>query len=388
MSLEGKPRMQVASEHAASLSAYAEAGKARALALGNRGPVKFKANGKLVDEILDAYWETGFYVFEGLVAQAEIELLQSAMADLLDRAPVDNGATVDHQGRPAFGQEFARPVYSLIRPLTDPWGGTDKLNGRHETQMNQPTPEASVPEKVVFIMGGMCQIMEPGLRLYGHPKLLSIAASINGDDFVPYNDAIFVKQPGVGGSVSWHQDGVTHWDSPDWDHGIHGFNFQVQLYETSARSCLWVMPGSHKLGKMDIKKLVADNNGSEQLPGAVPLFCQPGDVTIVNRQALHCSFANTSPDQRISLTFGFHRYSSVLGASGALSQTEAEVYDEQRIEDRSKVISVAIDARAQRYPTETRYDYKPLSGREDEFRFTDKNWQDIIHDYNLKDLSI
>jgi hypothetical protein len=388
MSLEGTPRMQVASEHAASLSAYAEAGKARALALGNRGPVKFKANGKLVDEILDAYWKTGFYVFEGLVAQAEIELLQSAMADLLDRAPVDNGATVDHQGRPAFGQEFARPVYSLIRPLTDPWGGTDKLNGRHETQMNQPTPEASVPEKVVFIMGGMCQIMEPGLRLYGHPKLLSIAASINGDDFVPYNDAIFVKQPGVGGSVSWHQDGVTHWDSPDWDHGIHGFNFQVQLYETSARSCLWVMPGSHKLGKMDIKKLVADNNGSEQLPGAVPLFCQPGDVTIVNRQALHCSFANTSPDQRISLTFGFHRYSSVLGASGALSQTEAEVYDEQRIEDRSKVISVAIDARAQCYPTETRYDYKPLSGREDEFRFTDKNWQDIIHDYNLKDLSI
>ena len=186
MSLEGTPRMQVASEHAASLSAYAEAGKARALALGNRGPVKFKANGKLVDEILDAYWETGFYVFEGLVAQAEIELLQSAMADLLDKAPVDNGATVDHQGRPAFGQEFARPVYSLIRPLTDPWGGTDKLNGRHETQMNQPTPEASVPEKVVFIMGGMCQIMEPGLRLYGHPKLLSIAASINGDDFVPY----------------------------------------------------------------------------------------------------------------------------------------------------------------------------------------------------------
>ena len=111
-------------------------------------------------------------------------------------------------------------------------------------------------------------------------------------------------------------------------------------------------------------------------------------MTIVNRQALHCSFANTSPDQRISLTFGFHRYSSVLGATGALSQTESEVYDEQRIEDRSKVISVASDARAQCYPTENRYDYKPLHGREDEFRFNDKNWQTIIRDYNLKDLSI
>ena len=48
-----------------------------------------------------------------------------------------------------------------------------------------------------------------GAEAYGHPDLLAAAASINGDDFVP-NDAIFVKQPGLGGSVSWHQDGVTH----------------------------------------------------------------------------------------------------------------------------------------------------------------------------------
>ena len=74
----------------------------------------------------------------------------------------------------------------------------------------------------------------------------------------PYNDAIFVKQPGLGGSVSWHQDGVTHWDSPEWDEGIHGFNFQVQLYDTSAMSCLWVAPGSHKAGKIDIEKLIED----------------------------------------------------------------------------------------------------------------------------------
>lgn len=383
-----QPAEQFASEHAQSLTGYIEEGTTRALSLGNRGPAKFTADGKLSPEILKVYWETGFYVFEGLVNTEEIKLLQDQMADLLDRAPVDNGATVDHQGRPSFGQEFKRPVYTLIRPLADPWGGTDLLNGRHETQMNQPKPESDVPEKVVFIMSGMCQIMDAGLRLYGHPDLLSIAASINGDNFTPYNDAIFVKQPGVGGSVSWHQDGVTHWNAPDWDQGIHGFNFQVQLHKTTPRSCLWVIPGTHKLGKIDIKKRVADNQGSEQLPGAVPLFCQPGDVTIVNRQALHCSFANTSPDKRISLTFGFHRYNSVLGAKGALSQSENEVYDEQRIEDRSKVLSVAIDARSQFYPNETRYNYLPLTGREEEFRFNDRNRGLIIKDYNLKDLSI
>ena len=376
-----------ASQYQASLEAYVDQGMQRAASLGNRGPVRFGADGKLSPDILEAYWRTGFYVFEGLIDQGEVQLLRQDMQSLLDRAPVDNGATVDRLGRPAFGQEFARSVYSLIRPLADPWGGTDKLNGRHPTQMTQPQSEADAPEKVVFLMGGMCQIMDSGLRLYGHPDLLAIAASINGDDFVPYNDAIFVKQPGVGGSVSWHQDGVTHWDSPAWDEGIHGFNFQVQLYDTSAYSCLWVLPGTHKQGKLDIKQLV-EANGSEQLGGGVPLHAKAGDVTIVNRQALHCSFANVSADQRISLTFGFHRRRSVLGAHGALSESESVVYDEKRIDERSQVIGVAIDARSQFYPEETSFTYQPLAGREKELAYNPENWAKIIKDYNLKDLSI
>ena len=61
---------------------------------------------------------------------------------------------------------------------------------------------------------------------------------------------------------------------------------------------------------------------------------------------LHGSFANTSDDLRISLTFGFHRHRSVLGATGALSESESVRYDEERIAKRSAVIGVAIDASA------------------------------------------
>ncbi len=367
---------------------YAEQGESRAAKLGNRGPIVFDRSGKLSKHILDAYWETGFYVFEGLVEIEEIKLLRAEMADLLDQAPIDNGAKVDGKGRAAFGQEFARPVYQLVKPLSDPWGGTKLLNGRHPIQMSQPRPKEGLPEKVVFIMSGMCQTMESGLRLYGHPNLLAIAASINGDDFVPYNDATFVKQPGVGGSVSWHQDGVTHWDSEQWDEGIHGFNFQVQLYPTSPKSCLWVVPGTHKLGRIDIKKRVEENPDRERLPDAVPLHCEPGDVTIVNRQALHCSFANTSSETRISLTFGFHRRSSILGAKGALAESADIIYDERRIHERSEVIGVAIDARSKFYPNEARYAYKPLIGEEESLVFNSENWNRVIKDYNLKDLSI
>ena len=171
-----------ASEYQLAQQSYVSDGMARALALGNRGPLRFDQQGRVHEEILEAYWRTGCYVFENVIDPAEIKLLQTEIESLLARAPVDNGASEDAQGRPAFGQEFARPIYSLIPPLTDPWGGTDKLNGRHPTKMTQPESASSAPKKVVFLMSGMCQIMDAGLRLYGNPDLLKIAASINGDD--------------------------------------------------------------------------------------------------------------------------------------------------------------------------------------------------------------
>lgn len=375
-------------EHAADMLDYQRAGLRLVGQIGNRGPVRFDAQGKLDPEILAAYWKHGFYVFEGVVGGHEVDQLRADIADMLDRAPVRPGATVDAEGRPALGLDFARSSYTFIKPLSDPWGGTDKLNGRHPSRMTQPAPDRDAPEHVVYLMYGMCQAMPAGLRVYGHPALLAIAEAVNGTDFVPYNDAIFVKQPGLGGSVAWHQDGVTHWGSPDWDEGIHGFNFQVQLYPTTPANCLWVVPGTHKQGRVDIKRLVADNGGSDKLPGAVPLICAPGDVTIVNRQMLHGSFANTSPDLRVSLTFGFHRRASVLGQKGVLQVDADAVYDEQRIFDRSAVIPVAIDARRRQFPDETAFRYQPFVGLEDDFRFNDETYERVIRDYNTRDLAI
>jgi ectoine hydroxylase-related dioxygenase (phytanoyl-CoA dioxygenase family) len=308
---------------------------------------------------------------------------------MLERAPVSPGATVDAQGRPALGVGAKRDLYTIIKPLSDPAGGTAALGGRHPSKMAEPIPDRDAPTYTVLRMRGMCQYMPSGLRVYGHPQLLAIAASINGDDFVPFNDVIFVKQPNIGGSIAWHQDGVTHWNSPDWNEGIHGFNYQVQIYPTTVGNALWVMPGTHKKGRADIKKMVNDNGGSEQLPGALPLICAPGDVTIVNRQTLHGSFANSSPDLRISITFGFHRRKSVLGQHTALTMREEGVYyDEARIEKRASVIPVAIDARRQHHPAEQPFRYQPLAHRAAELRFNDDTFERVIRDYNQYDLAV
>jgi hypothetical protein len=382
-------------EYATRLADYAADGERRAKEIGNRGPVRYDAQGKLDPEIVAAYREHGFYVFEGVVGPGELEELRAGVGEMIERAPVRKGADVDAQGRPALGREFAIEPYLLIRPLSDPWGGTDALAGRHPTQMTQAAPDQDAPEYVPYLMFGMCQTIPAALRLYGHPDLLAIAEAVNGADFVPYNDAIFVKQPGLGGSVAWHQDGVTHWDSPQWDEGIHGFNFQVQLYPTTAANALWVLPGTHRQGRVDIKQRVADNGGSDMLPGAVPLLCAAGDVTIANRQIVHGSFANTSPDPRVSITFGFHRRSSVLGVEGKLTLRASDprsmprqAYDEQRVFDRSAVIAVAIDARRQHFPGEAPYRYQPFAGLEDDFRYGDETFERVIRDYNTRDLAI
>jgi hypothetical protein len=377
-------------QHAASMAAYQEAGIRRAAEIGNRGPVRLGADGRLHPDIVAAYWEHGYYIFEGVVDPAEVEELRRDAAAMLERAPVRPGATVDAQGRETLGLDQRFQPFTLVKPLSDPVGGTDQLGGRHPSKMAEPTPDSDAPEYVVHYMGAMCQYMPAGLRLYGHPKLLTVAATINGEDFVPFNDTTFVKMPGLGGSVAWHQDGVTHWNSPTWDQGSHGFNFQVQIYPTTAGNALWVVPGSHKLGKVDIKGWVAENGGSEQLPTAIPLVCAAGDVTIVNRQMVHGSFANTSPDLRISITFGFHRRSSVIGQEIALNMRDygGGTYDDARIAERAGVVALAIDARHQAHPDEEPFRYEPFVGREEEFRMTPENAERVLKDYPLKDLAI
>jgi len=375
--------------HIAGMEKYYCDGLARAQVIGNRGPARFGTDDKLHPDILDAYWQYGFYVFEGVVAPAEIEELRRGVDDMVARAPVTPDATVDAQGRPALGLEFTRPTYSMSKPLQDPWGATDAYGGRHQVKMTQPTADADAPDYVVLLIHGMCQAMPAGLRVYGHPTMLAMAESVNGEDFVPYNDSIIVKQPGLGASVAWHQDGVTHWDAPDWDAGSHGVNFQIQLYPTTPGNCLWVVPGTHKLGRLDIKRLVGENAGDDRLPDAIPLICEAGDLTMVNRQMLHGSFANSSPDPRVSVTTGFHRRRAVLGQKAALGVADQNArYDEQRIFERSAVIALAIDARQQYYPEEPRFRYAPFAELMDEFRFSKETFDEVIRDYNAKDLAI
>jgi len=365
---------------------YLELGQRAALDLDNRGPIRFDTNGGLDPSIREAYSRYGFYVFTNVLSTQELADIESDLGAMRQRFPTGPDSPVNADGQPALGADCKALTLVWSKPLGDPLGGTALANGRHQVKMFEPEAAAEAPAAAPFILLGSLQFSEACLRTYAHPQLLRVAEAINGPDFAPFNEALFIKDPGIGAAVSWHQDGVTHWDSDDFDEDIHGFNFMAQVYGSTAVNGVWVVPGTHKLGKLDISKLVADA-GSERLEGAVPLVCNPGDVVICNRQLLHGSFPNCGLEPRVTVNFGFHRRSSVLGVQGGGIHSEAQEFDEAIIARRSRVLGYAIDARQQRFSDEASYRYQPFAEAQKVFSWNAQAKADI-KDYNCDDLSI
>ena len=362
------------------------AGHEKAMQMDNRGRIAFDSSGALEPSILRAYSEYGFYVFTDVLQPEELKDIEEDLEAMKQRFPVGPGHPLAADGSPGLGSDCTALTLLWSKPLGDPLGGTDLANGRHQVKLHEPQAAEDAPEWAPFILLGSLQFSETCLRVYGHPQLLKIAEAINGEDFTPFNEALFIKEPGVGAAVSWHQDGTTHWESDDFDQDIHGFNFMAQVYGSTAVNGVWVLPGSHKLGKVDIKQLVKES-GSERIDGTVPLICDPGDVVICNRQIVHGSFPNSGFEPRITVNMGFHRRSSVLNVMGAGTHNEAQVFDEALIAKRSEVIGYGIDARRQRFPDETPYTYQPFAKAGLDYQWND-DAKASLHDYNTRDLSI
>lgn len=373
-------------DNADAMRTYLVEGEKKAYELENRGPIRFNESGSVAQDILDCYSKYGFYIFTDVLGRAELNDLEEDLERLRETFPAEPYGKLTVTGEPALGADCHALNLIWAKPLGDPLGGTDISNGRHQIKLYEPEAADNAPKEAPFVLMGSLQFSDACLRTYAHPQLLKVAEAVNGKDFAPFHESLFIKDPGLGAAVSWHQDGDTHWDSESFDEGIHGFNFMAQVYGSTAVNGVWVMPGSHKAGKIDIKALVKES-GSERIEGMVPLVCDAGDVVICNRQLLHGSFPNSGFEPRITVNFGFHRRSSVLGIEGAGMHSQAEVYDDALIEERSKVIGYAIDARQQRFPDEAPYSYEPFVRQKKKYDWNDEA-RKSLKDYNLHDLSI
>lgn len=324
---------------------YSEAGLERARTLGNRGPMRFDADGHLARDILDAYHRTGFYVFTGVLSEVEIAELAGEFDQLLDNAPVSIGSDMDRFGRPVK------------------FPGDYTLSGGQNASREHPA--------IVGLVSHPLMMMDSALRTYGHPDILRMAAGVNGPDFVPFHESVFHKGAGEGPPTAWHQDGRTHWDEQgralertDGSGKTHGFNLSVSWSRCTPENGLWVVPGSHRQWRL------AGGGAfppiTERLAGAVPMTLDPGDCGMVNRSSLHGAFPNRSDERRITMVMGFHKRASAIGTTTTNvhafrrpgKETKQVTYSEEYVLRRTRMIPLAIDARRQRFPEEVSYQYQ------------------------------
>ena len=141
--------------------------------LSSSGP-----DGKLAEHIVEAFREYGFYIFKGVVSADELDDLERDVTDILDRAPIAPDAKVDRHGNPAIAHDCEGRSFRLVKPLSDPLGGSKANFGRHQIKMDEPEIPEGAPDWVVQVLLGPLQHSDAHLRYYGHPGLLTIVAGV------------------------------------------------------------------------------------------------------------------------------------------------------------------------------------------------------------------
>jgi len=131
-------------------------------------------------------------------------------------------------------------------------------------------------------------------------RLVNVARQIIGKDTYLYSHKMTMKEPREGGAWEWHQD-YGYWYqnkclAPEM------LSIWISLDKSvKENGCLQVLPGSHKLGRLDHIRVDGQTVVDEEYLNAAlqrfPLLyveMEPGDALIFDCNLLHRSDANTS----------------------------------------------------------------------------------------------
>ncbi len=131
-----------------------------------------------------------------------------------------------------------------------------------------------------------------------HPAILDVVHGLIGPDLKIYVDQTLCKPPRVGSAKPPHQDSA-YWTNIDPPNLV--ICWMALDDATKDNGCMRFIPGSHKLGVIEHKRLedfrVEDVNVDYAREVAVPL--KAGGCSFHHSLAMHRTDANTSPDRRI-----------------------------------------------------------------------------------------
>lgn len=151
----------------------------------------------------------------------------------------------------------------------------------------------------------------PGDTVYGMfarcRSIVDSAEALLGGEVYHYHSKMIMKDARVGGAWAWHQDyGYWYQNGVLWPDLTSAF---IAVDRASRENgCLQVIPGSHKLGRIDHvltgDQAGADRDRVDQILTRLPLHyveMERGDVLFFHSNLLHRSAENTSEHPRWSM---------------------------------------------------------------------------------------
>ncbi len=138
-------------------------------------------------------------------------------------------------------------------------------------------------------------------------RIVDTMQNLLGDEVYHYHHKMMLKEPKIGGAWEWHQD-YGYW----YNNGCLFPDMASCLIAvdraTKANGCLQVIPGSHKMGRIEHGQ-TGDQTGADLQRVEMALermnlvYCElePGDAIFFHGNLLHRSDQNTSNDPRWSL---------------------------------------------------------------------------------------
>ena len=108
-------------EQADAMRSYLLEGQAAALALPNRGQLRFTESGTLTEAIRVAYSEYGFYVFENVLSAEELDDIKADLDTMRAQFPTGPESPVNAAGEPALGADAKALTLVWSKPLGTHW---------------------------------------------------------------------------------------------------------------------------------------------------------------------------------------------------------------------------------------------------------------------------
>jgi hypothetical protein len=136
-------------------------------------------------------------------------------------------------------------------------------------------------------------------RLINDPRLTDRAADLIGPNVQLHHTKLFIKPPETGAPFPLHQD------IPYFPHERHSMIAAIIHFDDAPleRGCVRVIPGSHKLGRLDHLDDGGHHLPVDQFPvtAATPCPARAGDVLFFSYLTIHGSHLNTSDQARTTL---------------------------------------------------------------------------------------